>query len=120
MACSPRLRLLLDLLSMKVLVWFLGRNGELLDSHVFFFDRYSELADLNRLKGRTAKAERLARIAEAHCRAAPDDDEPEAAAMAMPVPRRAFNTFAVSRQHTAAPPATTPIRPSDLEPSPAR
>src|SRR5262245_31088633 len=69
-------RLLIDLWSMKVFVWMLGHNGELLDSHLFFFDRYSDLADYHRLKGRTAKAERLAAIAEAHYQAAPDDDEP--------------------------------------------
>ena len=58
---------------MKLFVWILGRNGELLDSHLFFFDRYMDLADYHRLKGRLAKAERLAAIAEAHYRAAPDD-----------------------------------------------
>jgi hypothetical protein len=89
--------LLIDIWSMKAFVWILGRNDELLDSHVFFFDRYSDLADYHRLKGRTAKAERLAAIAEAHYQAAPDDDEPpEAAAMAMPVPRPPVITNAVS------------------------
>jgi hypothetical protein len=92
-----RARLLVDILSMKLFVWMLGHNGELLDSHLFFFDRYSELAEFHRLKGRTAKAERLAAIAEAYDQAAPDDDEPpEAAAMAMPVPLPAANTNAVS------------------------
>jgi hypothetical protein len=51
--------------SMKLFVWILGRNGELLDSHLFFFDRYSELCDYHRLKGHTAKAERLGAIARA-------------------------------------------------------
>ena len=82
---------------MKVFVALLGRNGELLDSHLFFFDRYSDLADFHRTRGRTAKADRLTAIAEAHYRAAPDDDEPpEAAAMAMPVPRPPVKTNAVS------------------------
>jgi hypothetical protein len=82
---------------MKLFVWMLGQNGELLDSHLFFFDRYSDLADYHRLKGRTAKAGRLAAIAEAHYQAAPGDDEPpKAAAMSMPAPRPPLNTNAVS------------------------
>jgi hypothetical protein len=92
-----RARLLLDIYSMKVFVWMLGRNGELLDSHLFFFDRYSDLADFYRQKGRTAKADRLTALAELHFQAAPDDDDPpQAAAMAMPVPATRINTNAVS------------------------
>src|SRR5437867_286770 len=102
-------RLLIDIWSMKLLVWILGRNGELLDSHLFFFDRYSDLADYHRLKGRTAKADRLAAIAEAYFRAAPDDDDPpKAAAMAMPVPRPRLNTNAVSTTHVPRPPVGRP------------
>jgi hypothetical protein len=113
--------LLVDILSMKVFVWALGRlfawavdqNGGVLDSHLFLFDRYSDLAEFHRSKGRTAKADRLAAIAEAHYRAAPDDDEPpEAAAMAMAVPRPLMNTNAVSAVRVPRPPA-------DLLPSPA-
>lgn len=96
--------LVVDIWSMKVFVWILGRNGELLDSHLFFFDRYSDLADYHRLKGRTAKAERLAAVAEAHYRAAPDDEPPEAAAMAMPVPRPPVITNAVSTTRMTKPP----------------
>src|SRR5437867_1794138 len=97
-------RLLVDIFSMKLFVWMLGRNGELLDSHLFFFDKYSDLADYHRLRRRTAKADRLADIAEAHYRAAPDDDEPpEAAAMAMPVPRPPTNTNAVSATRVTRP-----------------
>ena len=88
--------LLVDIFSMKIFVWILGFNGELLDSHLFFFDRYSELADYHRTKGRIAKADRLAAIAEAHFEAAPDDEPPDAAAMAMPVPRPPTRTNAVS------------------------
>ena len=109
-------RLLVDIWSMKLFVWMLGQNGELLDSHLFFFDRYSDLADYHRLKGRTAKAERLAAIAEAHYQAAPDDDEPEAAAMAMPVPRPPLKTNAVSTTRMTKPPVG---RPSGLVHSPA-
>ena len=64
---------------MKVFVWVLGQlftwavdpNGGILDSHLFFYDRYSDLAEYHRLKGRTAKADRLAAIAEAYYQAAP-------------------------------------------------
>ena len=34
-----RFSLLLDIWSMKLFVWMLGENGELLDSHLFYFDR---------------------------------------------------------------------------------
>jgi hypothetical protein len=95
--------LLVDIWSMKVFVWTLGRNGELLDSHLFFFDRYSDLADYHREKGRAAKAAKLAAIAEAYYQAAPDDDEPpKAAAMAMPVPRPPITTNAVSTLRVTA------------------
>ena len=114
---GARARLWVDIWSMKLFVWMLGRNGELLDSHLFFFDRYSDLADYHRSKGRTAKAERLAAIAEAHYQAAPDDEPPEAAAMAMPVPRPPVNTNAVSTTRINKPPVR---RPSDLMPSPVR
>jgi hypothetical protein len=90
-------RLLLDVVSMKIFVWMLGHDGELLDSHLFFFDRYSDLADYHRQRGGIAKADRLAAIAEAYFQAAPGDDEPpKAAAMAMPAPRPWTRTNAVS------------------------
>jgi hypothetical protein len=112
-----RARLLIDIVSMKLFVWMLGHNGELLDSHLFFFDRYSELADYHRLKGRTSKAERLAAIAEAYYQAAPDDDEPpEAAAIAMAVPLAPVIANAVS---TTRPTRVSVKGPSDLVPSPA-
>lgn len=108
--------LLVDILSMKLFVWALGRNGELLDSHLFFFDRYSDLADYHLLNGQTAKADRLAAIAEAYYQAAPDDEPPEAAAMAMAVPRPPVKTNAVSTTRVTKPPVE---RPSGLVPSPA-
>ena len=108
-------RLVVDIWSMKLFVWLLGRNGELLDSHLFFFDRYSDLADYHRLRGRTAKAARLTAIAEAHYQAAPDDEPPEAAAMAMPIPRPPIHTNAVSTTRMNKAPAR---RRSDLLPSP--
>jgi hypothetical protein len=102
---------------MKVFVWALGRNGELLDSHLFFYDRYSQLADYHRQRGRIAKALRLAAIADAHYQAAPDDDPPDTAvAMAMPVPRRPMNTNAVSTMRLKN--APTP-RDSGVAPTPA-
>jgi hypothetical protein len=118
--------LVVDIVSMKVFVWGLGElfawavdsDGGVLDSHLFFYNRYSDLAEYHRFKGRTAKAERLAGIAERHYCAAPDDDEPpEAAAMAMPVPRPPVNTNAVS---STAVPKPRAGRPSGLAPSPAR
>src|SRR5687767_11159428 len=105
MSRCRHVRLLIDLWSMKVFVWVLGRNGELLDSHLFFFDRYSDLADYHRQKGRVLKAEKFAAIAEAHFQAAPDDDEPpEEAAMAMPIPQPPLNTNAVSTTRINKPP----------------
>ena len=98
-------RLLIDIWSMQLFVWLLGRNGELLDSHLFFFDRYSDLADYHRQRGRVSKAEKFAAIAEAHFQAAPDDDDPlKEAAMAMPVPRPRLKTNAVSTTRMAKPP----------------
>jgi hypothetical protein len=105
-------RLLLDVASMKIFVWMFGHDGELLDSHLFFFDRYSDLADYQRQQGRIAKADRLAAIAEAHFQAAPDDDEPpKAAAMAMRVPRPMTITNAVS---------ATPVKKPSKKPSSER
>jgi len=113
-AALAHARLLVDLVSMKIFVWLLGHNGELLDSHLFFFDRYSDLADHHRRQGRIAKADRLAAIAEAYFQAAPDDDEPpEAAAMAMPAPPPRIRTNAVSTTRVKKPSS----EPSNLEPS---
>jgi hypothetical protein len=117
--------IVLDIASMKVFVWVLGQvftwavdpNGGILDSHLFFYDRYSDLAEFHRLRGRAAKANRFAALAEAYYQAAPDDDdEPEAAAMAMPVPRAPIRTNAVS---TTRVPKPREDEPSGLAPSPA-
>jgi len=117
--------LVVDIVSMRVFVWVLGQlftwvvdpNGGIRDSHLFFYDRYSDFAEYHRLKGRTAKADRLAAIAEAYYQAAPDDDdEPEAAAMAMPLPRPRINTNAVSTTRVPKPRADEP---SGLAPSPS-
>jgi hypothetical protein len=117
--------IVLDIVSMKVFVWVLEQlftwavdpNGGILDSHLFFYDRYSDLAEYHLSKGRTAKADRLAAIAEAYYQAAPDDDdEPEAAAIAMPVPRPLVRTNAVS---TTQVPTPREHEASGLAPSPA-
>jgi hypothetical protein len=103
-AALARARLRLDVLSMKIFVWMFGHNGELLDSHLFFFDRYSDLADCYRQQGRITKADRLAAMAEAYFQAAPDDDEPpEEAVAAMPVPRPMTSTNAVSTTRVKKP-----------------
>jgi hypothetical protein len=106
-------RLLVDVCSTRLLVWLFGQHGELLDSHLFFFDRYSELADYHRRKGRFAKAETLAALAEAHFHMAPDDDEPPAAAMAMPLPRPPMSMSVVSTTRLKEP----TLGPSSLAPS---
>ena len=91
------LRLMIDILSIKFLVGIFGKNDELLDSHLFFYHRYTELAELHRRNGRFFKADMLAAVAEAHYQAAPgDDDDPQhEAAMAMPVPQPPQITNAV-------------------------
>jgi hypothetical protein len=106
-------RLLVDVCFTKFFVWLFGENGELLDSHLFFFDRYSALADHHRRKGRIAKADRLAALAEAHFQMAPDDDEPPAAAIAMPVPRPLISTNAMSIVRLEK----APLGPSSLVPT---
>jgi hypothetical protein len=116
--------IILDIASMKVFVWALrdlftwavDENGGVLDSHLFFYDRYSDLAEYHRSRGRTARADRLAAIAEAYYQAAPgDDDDPEAAAIAMPVPRPPIRTNAVSTTRVPQPRADES---SGLAPSP--
>jgi hypothetical protein len=107
------LLLLIDIWSMTLFVWLLGRD-ELLDSHLFFYVRYSELAALHERHGRLARAARLDAIAEYHFQLAPgDDDPPAAAAMAMPVPQPMTRTDALSPSvETMLPPGVTDIAPS--------
>ena len=119
-------RLVADIVSMNVFVWAIATtfpwavdpNGGVLDSHLFFYDRYSDLAEYYLAKGRSARAEKLAAIAEAYYRAAPDDDEPpEAAALAMPVPRPPVKTNAVSSTRLPMPPAKRPSGPRAQSPA---
>jgi hypothetical protein len=106
LAGPAHFRLLLDIWSMKLL----GRHGELLDSHLFFYVRYCQRAELHERHGRLARAARLDAIAEHYFQLAPDgenDDDPrEAAAMAMPVPRPRIFTDAVSRTRFPKPTST--------------
>ena len=90
---------------MKLFLRLIGQSDDLLDAHLFFFERYSDLAEYHRSKGRLAKADRLTAIAEAHYEAAPGDDHPpEAAAMAMPNPPRRIHTNVVSTMRLDKPP----------------
>ena len=82
---------------MKLLVWLLGRDGKLLDSHLFFFDRYTQLADFHRQFRLLRLASKLLELARAHFDAAPGDDEPPAAELAIPVPRPPVRTDAFSK-----------------------
>jgi hypothetical protein len=92
------LRLVIDIWSMKLFVRLLGTSGELLDSHLFFYVRYSQLAEWHERQGRLASAARLDAIAERYFQLAPggDDGPPDAAAMAMAVPQPMTRTNAVS------------------------
>jgi hypothetical protein len=105
--------LVADIMSMRIFVCVLGHlspgaidlRGGILDSDLFFYDRYSDLAEYHRAKGHIARADRLTVIAEGYYSAAPDDDdEPEAAAIAMPVRRPRINTNAVSSIRVPRPP----------------
>src|SRR5581483_2229218 len=80
----------LDLFSAKLLVWVasIGRDAELRpETHLYFFDRYSRLAQVHSRRGRDARARLLRAKADEHYRASGGDGPPYAAAMAMPRPR---------------------------------
>jgi hypothetical protein len=119
LAGPGHLRLLLDIWSMKLFVRLLGRHGELLDSHLFFYVRYCQLAEFHERQGRLARAARLDAIAEHYFQLAPDgdDDDPrKAAAMAMPVPRPWVFTDAVTGTRVPEPPSADA---SSIAPIPA-
>jgi hypothetical protein len=113
------LRLVIDIWSMRLFLWLVGTNGELLDSHLFYYVRYSQLAELHERGGRFTHAARLDAIAEHYFQLAPggDDDPPEAAAMAQPVPPPMIFTDAVSRTRVPAPKRDD--GPSSIAPAPA-
>jgi hypothetical protein len=100
------LRMIADIWSMKLFVRLFGSHGELLDSHLFFYVRYSRLAEWHERHGRLTHAARLDAIAERYFQLAPDDDEPpKAAAMALPKPRPVSFTDAVSKTRVTRPPS---------------
>lgn len=84
---------MLDILTIKFFVWGFGWNGELLDSHLFFFARYSELADECAARGLTTRAERLGALAEALPR-------PEVEAQYSERFMTALQAIATARRHT--------------------
>ena len=96
-----------DLLSAKALVWFVcvGRDADLTpEAHLYFFDRYSRLAQYYRAHGRPGRSARAQAKADAHYRAGGGPDGPPyAAAMGMPRPRRFVRTDAVSRSRYHGP-----------------
>lgn len=111
--------LVADILSIRLLVWLLGLlfaetvndAGGILDSDLFFHDRYTRLAAYHHSKGRVATSHRFAVLAGAYRRPTPDDDDPlPAAAMAMPVPRCWITTNAVATRQSTG---TTRGAPSD-------
>ena len=94
-----RVSLAIDLASAKVLVWLAswGKDAELTpEAHLYFFDRYSRLADWHRARGDLAKARRFQARAEEHHVDDSPGGPPYAAAMAMPHPRRFAFTNALS------------------------
>jgi hypothetical protein len=95
---DSRWSLSFDLASASVLVWIasFGRDVDLTrDAHLYFFDRYSRLAEYHRAHGHVEKARRFEAKAEDHFEAG-GGGPPYAAAMAMPRPRRFVTTNAVS------------------------
>jgi hypothetical protein len=102
---DSRWSLSLDLLSAKVLVWVAkaGRDAELTpDAHLYFFDRYTRLAELYRARGGLSKASRLQAKAREHYPG--DGGPPYAAAMAMSRPTRLIKTNAVGKSRLDGPP----------------
>ena len=96
---GSHLALVVDLLSAKAMVWAasVGRDADLKpEAHVYFFDRYSRLAEYHRARGRLDKARRLQRKADDHYRASGGFDVPPyGAAMGMR-PSRFIRTNAVT------------------------
>ena len=105
-----------DLISASALVWIatFASEGKLSpDTHDFFCDCYSRLADRHRRLGHRGMARRLDAKAEEH-RLPGGDEPPYAAAMALPIPTPYIFVDAVSRNgldpsrvhsHPAPPPA---------------
>jgi hypothetical protein len=95
-----------DLISAKVLVWIatFASEGTLSpDTHDYFFDRYSRLADRHRRLGHRGMARRLDASAEEHRLPGGDGEPPYAAAMALPIPIPNVFVDAVSRNRLDPP-----------------
>ena len=94
-------RLRADLTTAKVLIWAasVGRDAALTpETHLYLADRYDRLSHIYRLRGRHAKARRLARLAAEHYRTGGWTGPPFAAAMAMPRPSRWVSVDAAGRE----------------------
>lgn len=91
-----------DLLTARVLVWIAraGRDVELTpETHLFFADRYEQLALYYRRRGEVRKTRQFERKAREHFRDGGGlDGPPHAAAMAMPRPRQYVRLNAVGRR----------------------
>jgi hypothetical protein len=90
-----------ELASAKVLIWAasLGRDAELSpETHLYLANRYDRLSHIQRVRGRHAKARRLARLAAEHYLAGGWNGPPYAAAMALPRPMKWVIVEAISRQ----------------------
>ena len=94
-----------DLASAKVLIWAasVGRDADLSpETHLYLADRYDRLSHIQRVRGRHAKASRLARLAAEHYRAGGWSGPPYAPAMALPRPTKWLRVDAVSRRKSDA------------------
>jgi hypothetical protein len=94
-------RLRADLTTAKVLIWAasVGRDAALTpETHFYLADRYDRLSHIYRVRGRHAKARRLALLAAEHYHAGGWKGPPFAAAMAMPRPSRWVSVDAVARE----------------------
>jgi hypothetical protein len=93
-------RLRYDLLSTHVLLAVANAGGvgtPRPEVHLFLGDRYERLAEHHRRRGARDRAQALAEKARWHYAQAGFDDDPRAAAMAMPVPRPRIFTDARGR-----------------------
>ena len=91
------LRLRLELLSAKILVWIatVGREVELdPETHLYLADVHFRLADAYAAARKLKASRRHRDLANQHAAAGPSTPLPPAAAMAMPVPQPYFFTDA--------------------------
>lgn len=90
-----------DVISARLLVWMVtaGDYRKLTaDAHLYFVDRYQQLAEFHRRRGHVRRAHDLQNKADRHWRSSGGwDQPPRAAAMALPRPQRWVLTDAVGR-----------------------